>query len=748
MPFDIGRIARHPLVLGLALLYAWQGFFLVQGLFVVGDSLQAYAFFNTVLGNLQAAGEFPLWLPHTAWGVPAMPYLLTFLGPCQVFAALAGAVLGLQNAWGLFVLSVLLESSLFVASCWLLARDCLRQPLARSAVTAGAALTVYWHVQFFWPHKAVLLLPLALHLLIRFQAEGDWRRLWQCGAVAVAWLLGNLAYLAPILALSGLVFMAALALFSRRLPPVTRAGFLAPGALAWFLGCAVLAGLYAWFLAGSLEGLVLTAPGREAGTSLPLAVFLDYGYPALARVPEFFIGAAMFDVEMNVYLGVAAAALMLSAWPLARDPRLAALGVLGGFLLLLSLGRFGGVAWLAYWFPLADRFRHLGHLLPLVRLLLLFVAGFGLEALASRDKAGPDAGPDAGGDADARGAEDARAGIRERIRADWKAFALRAGLCAAVFLAVKWLLFTDFASTPYSGLAPEAGTAGLALGLALARVRGWGGRGLALVACAALFLDLGASQYTFFCAPDTRLATWTAGQAPHAVRLPTHSARRMADPRTEPRWPEAVDMAVNRGPVNTSAFSFLGLDPCVPFFRTDYVCRSVAQWGGERLLAALRAANRESDPRRQLDAVAWRAFLADPGFMAAAGCAAPWLGFGPGSPGAPLQDASRRITHFSANRVRLDLEVQDPAGGRLHHADAFHPGWRAQVDGRPAPLDISGGAFKGLAVPPGRHAVELEFSTRTQGWLLAALGLGALMTVLLVLAERPDRQSAWKNRRD
>ena len=33
----------------------------------LGDTFQAYAFFATCLGNLKAAGELPLWLPHAAW---------------------------------------------------------------------------------------------------------------------------------------------------------------------------------------------------------------------------------------------------------------------------------------------------------------------------------------------------------------------------------------------------------------------------------------------------------------------------------------------------------------------------------------------------------------------------------------------------------------------------------------------------------------------------------------------------------
>jgi hypothetical protein len=58
-------------------------------------------------------------------------------------------------------------------------------------------------------------------------------------------------------------------------------------------------------------------------------------------------------------------------------------------------------------------------------------------------------------------------------------------------------------------------------------------------------------------------------------------------------------------------------------------------------------------------------------------------------------------------------------------ADAWAPGWRATVDGQAAPLLRVAGLFRGVALAPGEHTVELRY--RPPGWVwglrLGALGL-------------------------
>jgi uncharacterized membrane protein YfhO len=62
-------------------------------------------------------------------------------------------------------------------------------------------------------------------------------------------------------------------------------------------------------------------------------------------------------------------------------------------------------------------------------------------------------------------------------------------------------------------------------------------------------------------------------------------------------------------------------------------------------------------------------------------------------------------------------------------SDAWYPGWSATVDGKPAPLLRADYALVGVALPAGRHVVELRFASRPTraGLALSLLGvIGAL----------------------
>lgn len=85
---------------------------------------------------------------------------------------------------------------------------------------------------------------------------------------------------------------------------------------------------------------------------------------------------------------------------------------------------------------------------------------------------------------------------------------------------------------------------------------------------------------------------------------------------------------------------------------------------------------------------------------------------------------------------QLRARSQSPSAGWLVVSEAYDPGWRAWVDGRPAPILRADLALMALALPPGEHEVRLR---HTAPWLwrgLAACLLGALIWVSLVVRAR------------
>jgi hypothetical protein len=100
--------------------------------------------------------------------------------------------------------------------------------------------------------------------------------------------------------------------------------------------------------------------------------------------------------------------------------------------------------------------------------------------------------------------------------------------------------------------------------------------------------------------------------------------------------------------------------------------------------------------------------------------------------GPPLADAtplegSVRWLDRRADRQRLETTSARPA--LLVLADAYDPGWRASVDGSRSTLLRANVAFRAVAVPQGRHVVELVYRPRA-----VVLGLGVSLSALVTAA--------------
>lgn len=81
------------------------------------------------------------------------------------------------------------------------------------------------------------------------------------------------------------------------------------------------------------------------------------------------------------------------------------------------------------------------------------------------------------------------------------------------------------------------------------------------------------------------------------------------------------------------------------------------------------------------------------------------------------------ITRYEHVRVEIVANLSRP--GILVLNDAWHANWRARVNGQPHYIGVVNEAFRGLALPPGRHVIEMSYVPRTlfAAKILTALGL-------------------------
>ena len=83
---------------------------------------------------------------------------------------------------------------------------------------------------------------------------------------------------------------------------------------------------------------------------------------------------------------------------------------------------------------------------------------------------------------------------------------------------------------------------------------------------------------------------------------------------------------------------------------------------------------------------------------------------------------------------QLDVDVDAARPALLVVTDAWHPGWSATVDGRPAELRRVDGTFRGVAVPAGRHRVVMRFRPPGMTTAVPLAGLGGAGLLALAAA--------------
>lgn len=92
-----------------------------------------------------------------------------------------------------------------------------------------------------------------------------------------------------------------------------------------------------------------------------------------------------------------------------------------------------------------------------------------------------------------------------------------------------------------------------------------------------------------------------------------------------------------------------------------------------------------------------------------------------------------RVTAYAPGSVRIELDSPAPAGSALVVAENYYPGWRARVDGQPAPLARAQFSLMGVELPEGARSIELNFDSRTYA-TGKAVTIAAILIALAWLA--------------
>jgi hypothetical protein len=218
-----------------------------------------------------------------------------------------------------------------------------------------------------------------------------------------------------------------------------------------------------------------------------------------------------------------------------------------------------------------------------------------------------------------------------------------------------------------------------------------------------------------------------------------------------------IDTTPQRGSVFIDRLAIVTSDDRLHPLTLAAAAPATTRWREKRRFSTSRDSDRGSDGpgRDEVDYVILenmrafpRAWFVGTAFEVADEQATETLRFGRTRDGEPLQldstafmDTGPRpemgggtgsVTVLAVNNGRLALDVTATSAGILMVSELHHPGWRASINKKAAPVVRADYALIGVPVPAGRHQVILTFEPRSL-WLGAAISLAGSVVVVFCL---------------
>jgi hypothetical protein len=348
------------------------------------DGFSAYVTRWTALAGAAVTGRPPLWLPFSNQGAVstlAMQEQGSFLQ--NVLLALAPALAG-RDFLPLFHLSMLVDELFLLVGSWLLLRRWFASPFATFFVCVALTGSALWVDDPAWNFYAYYTLPLILYLMHRFVETGERWRLFAAALLLLMRLVtGNAPYNAMLTLFALVVYWGLWAVLDRRAAAAAAATLARrprPFDLVWVAWLVASVLLLVGPVVGDMAGVHIAPSGRRPDGSSDLDWFLGYGGRATAlRYLDLVLGLS-FNIDYTLYCGYQTLAFALLAPFIAPRRKLLHLGLTGLAIVAFSIGAHAIAAPLAYHLvPGMSYFRHVALSAPVVRVLVILAAGFGLD---------------------------------------------------------------------------------------------------------------------------------------------------------------------------------------------------------------------------------------------------------------------------------------------------------------------------------------------------------------------------------
>lgn len=693
------------------------------------DARQTVDALHILASGLHADGEIPRWLPYGRYGCDGF-IMMSLVTPASYAVALASLPFGTVDAVLLVKLVMLIEFLIFLAGSIRLSLFLFRTLEAVAFVNIAAILSFSWLISLDANLRYFYMLPLILDALFRFCRDGRATWLLLASLYCVVSAIGNVYYYPPIMALLLTVFAVAL-LWARNgsLPRLRFSRVDLPLALPIVILAAAHVGAY---LAAFGDQHTFTFGRDPASSRAERDYYLEYnGMTRVLTLARELLTGAHTHGDVTFYTGLAPLAFAALGLRRCRRSEFIAVAVAAGFLLLFTFG--GIVALASYYFPGMAYFRHLFMVFGQLRYLVFLMAGFGLEALV------PD--PNAPAELPRR---------KSRLLLSIAGVIIAAEVLISEFRGAQpwfFVLFPkglDLDARDYVPAFLRIAAYGVLLGIAAMKVRGRPSTERVPAFVAALLfgalLDLGSFKVLQYAAwPAAADEEIALSRQAYAVRPIPWQPRRVSSNEELARNAN-FRFAVEKGrhsAVYTQVYSVLGVDPRIPVYRTDTLSEGLARLFSDRNVVFEMYPSEgmfPADDRWLSDAVGARL----PKLRVCAESSVDFTSRDDAVRSLP-KDSDRvvidapppdrtpgrstgsvAVTRFGFGGISLEATVDGPDPAWLYYADAYHPGWQAAIDGRPATIARANLAFKALPLHPGLNRVELRYRN---GWSSGSLPL-------------------------
>lgn len=375
---ELRRILRSPFLYALLPSVLFYTVILSRNWIPIHDAFQTTNVAYFLINEAVTHHALPLWYPYINNGLDANWYLAFTLGPSLATMLQVARFLGRGDLLQYYYVSMFLDELILLIGTYLLARTLFRRRLTVLFVCIAMTGSTLWFAQPWWNFHLYYFVPLSAYFIITGIARTELWRVLAGGLVLLISEFGNLPYFVVSHALTYASLVAG-AWWAYRFDirkALRRAGI---RELIILAASALTAATYLVLLAHGAQHINYDF-GRTRD-AVSAENFLTYGSGiGLSKFAELVTGVS-WNIDANAYAGVLVLGSAVFGLVWAAERRMVPFLGTAVLFALLSVGKESFVAPLLYQLPGIAYFRHIGLLLPLIKVMLIVLSGFGVEAL-------------------------------------------------------------------------------------------------------------------------------------------------------------------------------------------------------------------------------------------------------------------------------------------------------------------------------------------------------------------------------